>query len=550
MKTKMLITIGLGLLFLNGNSQYTQNYFHFDGLNLNDHGYANEIIDQKAFNASSVGGMVVAGAAFTTNNRPSAFIAKYDYSGNSIFHRFFRLNGGLGTVCEAAGVVEATNATVKGFGLLCYTNAAPAQTVLIKTDLNGNFLWKREIGSLPGTSVAYDATLNRFLCLTNIISTQTNNPDLYLVVVDANTGAVVFTRFFDSCGGEEVPATVIHDVLSNQYVCLATARLFIGNTQVMVASVSPTNTLPQIFLFGDPTKNEFAVDFFRDPSNPRYIIGGYLLGAPNTPFFADLNLTGTVANITQCTSLIGNNTPRRIALINGRYLMVGRQDDPGNVNGFLVTMNPSGGGLNYLRYGQPPIAGNEELRDITPSTSQIPTLMCGTHQRTVAWLGSAANTSYNWVLTADVAGAGTCPQISPYTSVSYAPPINTCTVTAALLLVSTTIPQANFAQQVTRMDECANPNRMANSNVIDNTFVQAYPNPASSELTISLQLEQGENVVMELFDMAGRLARTEQLGGQSALTTISVAELAEGVYFLRVRRADEILSEQKIVIMR
>ncbi len=563
MKTNSLISVGLGLLALCGSINAQQNYYHFNGVGLNDHGYGNEVI-QTTSTAAPIG-VVVAGAAFTAANVPSCFIAKYDNAGNAVFHRFYKINpAAVGSVNEAVGVVEATTTAVPGFGLLCYTNAAPAQTVLIKTDLAGNFLWQREIGPLRGASVAYDATLKRFLCLTQVFLNNTNQ--VHLVVVDANAGGVIFNRVFDGCGLEDSPVTVIHDVTANEYVCLGNSRSTTDN-QVMVSKVTPANVLIYTRIFGDGARAEIAVDLVRNPAAANYTIAGYIANAINTPFFATLDLPGAVANILPANGLAGNNTPRRMAFINNRYMMVGKQVDAlGNTNGFLLSATATLAAADYRIYGQPPAAGTEELRDISPGNALTPTLMCGTHQRTVAWLGSAANTSYNWLVFANNVGAGTCPQNFLYSLSAYAPAIKNCTFTE-FFLTPTVVTQTNTSQSVTPLDECLFPNmaqpdptpqqakpmssdELGPNRMLSNgtNFAQVYPNPATDALNIAIVLDKGTHAVMQLFDMTGRVVRTESLDDQSSLLVVNVAELPEGVYFCRIHNNAGIITEQKVVV--
>lgn len=543
MKTKSLITIGLAFLALTGMVQAQQNYYHFDGAGM-DHGYGNEVLQTQS--TAAVIGNVVAGAALSATNVPTAFIAKYDNAGAAIWHRFYRINApAAGNICEAVGVVEATTTAVPGFGMLCYTNAAPAQTVLIKTDVNGNFLWRREIGTLRGASVAYDATLQRFLCLTQVFANNTNQ--LNLVVVDANTGAVVFSRFLDGCGNDDAPVTVIHDVLANQYICLGNSRTPAGDMQMMISRVTPANVFVDTRIFGDPARREVAVDLLRDPAFGGYIVGGYIAAATNVPFFCSITFAGVV-NIALCNNLVGNNTPRRMAFIGGRYMMVGSQVNAGNQNGLFISVTPTFGVDFYRLYGQPAQVGNEELRDISPSNVvAMPTLMCGTHQRTVAWLGSAALLSYNWLVFANNAGAGTCPQNLPYTLAFYAPISGLCELTGTSL-TPTVVTSGFTTQTVTPLDECTNPNRIAGSNSGYSTLAQVYPNPAANELNVNLALETGATAVMNLYDMTGRLVRTEQIADQSGTVTISVADLPSGIYFCKITSGSELILEQKLVI--
>ncbi|MCA6363274.1 MAG: T9SS type A sorting domain-containing protein [Bacteroidetes bacterium] len=546
MKTKLLTKVGLAALFLGGTLQaQIQFYYHFNP-GTYDRGRGNEIIQTTSTTAPI--GMVVAGAAFSAGNVPSAFIAKYTNAGATVFHRFYSLNAApAGSVCEAVSIVESPNTATPGFGMLCYTSAAPAQTVLIKTDVNGTFLWKREIGPLRGASVAYDATLQRFLCLTQIFTQGTNQ--IQLVVVNANTGAIVFNRYFDGCQGDDTPVTVIHDTSINEYVCLGNSRnLASGDSQIMLVRVTTGGIITYIRAFGDPMRREFATDLLRNPAVADYTIGGYIGGAPNTPFFASITVAGAAPVITPCNGLPGDNIPRRMALIGGNYLMVGRQTDAvGNVNGFVVGVTSAFAPLGYRIYGQPPAAGSEELVDISlGSVAATPTIMCGTHQRTVAWLGSAAGASYNWVVTANPAGAGTCPQNFGFVNFSYVPALVNCTFFEASI-APTLVAQANISQTATALNECTNPNRLAA--VEDNAQVALlYPNPANQQLITEIVLGENETAELVLLDMTGRVVKTETLGNQSGRIGTQVGDLPEGIYLCIIQTATRKLLEQKVVI--
>lgn len=546
MNTKLLTKVGLAALLLGGTLQaQIQFYYHFNPGSF-DRGRGNEIIQTTSTTAPI--GMVVAGAAFSSTNVPSAFIAKYNNAGAPVFHRFYSLNAPVaGNVCEAVSIVESPNTATPGFGMLCYTNAAPAQTVLIKTDVNGNFLWKREIGPLRGASVAYDATLQRFLCLTQIFTQGTNQ--IQLVVVNANTGAIVFNRYFDGCQGDDTPVTVIHDTGINEYVCLGNSRnLASGDSQIMLVRVTTGGVLTYIRTFGDPGRREFATDLLRNPAAAEYTIGGYIGGTPNLPFFASITLAGAAPVIYPSNGLPGDNLSRRMALVGGNYVMVGRQiDAAGNVNGFIVGVNAAYAPLGYRLYGQPPVAGSEELIDVSlGSVAATPTIMCGQHQRTVAWLGSPAGASYNWVVTANAAGAGTCPINFGFTNFNYAPAVVNCTFFEASI-APTLVAQASIAQTATALNECTNPNRLAA--VEDNAQVALlYPNPANQQLITEITLSENETAELVLMDMTGRVVKTETLGNQSGRIETQVSDLPEGIYLCIIQTASRKLLEQKVVI--
>ncbi|MGL5888480.1 MAG: T9SS type A sorting domain-containing protein, partial [Bacteroidia bacterium] len=167
-------------------------------------------------------------------------------------------------------------------------------------------------------------------------------------------------------------------------------------------------------------------------------------------------------------------------------------------------------------------------------------------QRTVAWLGSPANTLYNWVVTANNLGTGTCPQNIVYTNFSYIPPIVNCTFNGTSCIPTLTA-QVNATQLVTPLNECVNPNRLAGTSAIA-SLAQLYPNPANNELIAEIELSENETAELVLIDMTGRVVRTESLGNQSGRITQNVSDMPEGIYLCIIRTADRTLLEQKVVI--
>jgi plastocyanin len=79
--------------------------------------------------------------------------------------------------------------------------------------------------------------------------------------------------------------------------------------------------------------------------------------------------------------------------------------------------------------------------------------------------------------------------------------------------------------------------------------LQAFPNPASSDLTVSYTLGQGGNVRITLVDINGRdLYQIDNVCVPGKNTTfVNVASLPLGTYYYRIETADAVLSRKFVV---
>ena len=75
--------------------------------------------------------------------------------------------------------------------------------------------------------------------------------------------------------------------------------------------------------------------------------------------------------------------------------------------------------------------------------------------------------------------------------------------------------------------------------------INAFPNPATTNLTIAFGSVPGENMMYELTDEAGRLVR--QGGIVSQETIIDLQSLAVAGYFLNIKEADRLIRSYKII---
>ncbi len=71
---------------------------------------------------------------------------------------------------------------------------------------------------------------------------------------------------------------------------------------------------------------------------------------------------------------------------------------------------------------------------------------------------------------------------------------------------------------------------------VENPFVaQIYPNPTSSQITVSYRIEGNSDVDMQIFDATGREVRRVALAPSSNVVTVKVDDLNPGIYICRLQ---------------
>ena len=80
--------------------------------------------------------------------------------------------------------------------------------------------------------------------------------------------------------------------------------------------------------------------------------------------------------------------------------------------------------------------------------------------------------------------------------------------------------------------------------------IDIFPNPVHDELTISVDVPdlRGRILHYELVSVTGSLVRSGQLGAVGLATPVSVAELAPGMYVLRLRHGAQEVVRQRVVV--
>lgn len=75
--------------------------------------------------------------------------------------------------------------------------------------------------------------------------------------------------------------------------------------------------------------------------------------------------------------------------------------------------------------------------------------------------------------------------------------------------------------------------------------VEVYPNPVSDQLHVRLQNAENEELVMKLYDGAGRLVSQKVMNQDEE--SLPMKDLASGVYLLRVSQNDKVIFQQKVL---
>lgn len=81
-------------------------------------------------------------------------------------------------------------------------------------------------------------------------------------------------------------------------------------------------------------------------------------------------------------------------------------------------------------------------------------------------------------------------------------------------------------------------------------YLTVYPVPAKSDLSVKINLDKEETVTLEMYDLTGKLvqARQEQKLSAGANTLqMNVGTLENGVYFLRMKAADRLMSTKFVI---
>lgn len=72
----------------------------------------------------------------------------------------------------------------------------------------------------------------------------------------------------------------------------------------------------------------------------------------------------------------------------------------------------------------------------------------------------------------------------------------------------------------------------------EDMWVEAYPNPTSGRVTLSVNMPVGEGLQAEVLDAMGRVAMREFLGDQTNVE-LDLNDVPAGMYFIQVTNGTE-----------
>lgn len=85
----------------------------------------------------------------------------------------------------------------------------------------------------------------------------------------------------------------------------------------------------------------------------------------------------------------------------------------------------------------------------------------------------------------------------------------------------------------------------------DGEQLSMYPNPASTELTIKIDLKYSSSTNLKIIDLTGKTVKdfTDVLSHESGMykAHLDISDLKAGIYFVRVKQQNEVLSKKLIV---
>ena len=85
----------------------------------------------------------------------------------------------------------------------------------------------------------------------------------------------------------------------------------------------------------------------------------------------------------------------------------------------------------------------------------------------------------------------------------------------------------------------------------DGEQLSMYPNPASTELTINIDLEYSSTTNLKIIDLTGKTVKdfSRDLSHENGMykAQLDISDLKAGIYFVRVKQQNKVLSKKLIV---
>ncbi|HXC04918.1 MAG TPA: T9SS type A sorting domain-containing protein [Bacteroidia bacterium] len=561
MKTisKISLMASFCLLGLGSNAQFLNDFYHIGGFPA-DHSQGDKVISKVPSELDPVQAYIVAGVskASTLGEMPSVSLDRYDVNGVNVWHQTYLINTASSTTAMAVrGLVEVRNIVNPGYAVLAFTTAAPQQSVVIRTDLDGNVLWKAEVGHEEAASLAYDGNLDRVLVLQRAGSGST--ADLQLIALDAKSGVVLFTRNYDGQNkSDDEPSSILYDASSKSYLLVGTSLIhtIIGNElQIMLTRTTTSGALVYTRTLGFFGVLETAVSSTLLPAgaNTQIAIGGTVTGTLNATFFnkqpayttVDV-ATGSIANV----HVLRKNFDLRSIVFEpstSSLDIVGNAPIPFGTEANLWSVDPT----DPAMLGQIHIYNNPFTTFAFASINTTPDgnlVAVGSHRFPLPWAGSVAGLTYEWLITADPMGNGKCDKPDTLSAFAFQVPTEFNNASRVEFLRNL-VKVEPIAQNEDMLDGCDLPFRLTKPTAATNAEFRFYPNPANDLINVEYSVNANDNIVLNVMDMTGRVVLTQKLmSGENMTSNFSVSDLASGVYYSDLRVNDQSVKKDKLVV--
>ncbi|HXC04917.1 MAG TPA: T9SS type A sorting domain-containing protein [Bacteroidia bacterium] len=543
-------------------AQLINNFYHSDVKGPADHGQGDKVITAVPSDDYPERTYVVAGASRLSlkGESPSVSLSRYALDGTTLYHRTFVINSAdAGDFTSVKGLVEVTSPAASGFAILAYTNTATTQSVLIRTGEHGHLIWKREVGFREAASLAYDKVRDRLLVLTRVGEDAT--ADLQLVVVDAKSGVVIYTRHLDGFrGSDDEPSTVLYDPHTQDYLLTGTTKItFPASVQsrLMLVRLDNNGKLVYTRVIGDEAEQLTAVSATIIPAGPasRVVIGGSVTGLvennayTNQPAYTTVDIaTGKLAGLHVIQKQFDLKA-LTFEPLSGDLDIVGNKDLAGKgIQSNLFSIdpaNPAGIGSDHVFNKEP---STSAFNDIAPGPGTH-VVMTGYHQFPVLWAGSPPNLNYPWLTTADAEGTGAC-EVSADVQVvrTRLPHLSSASISSAFL--SSEVDVREESQDELVLNGCDLDFRLiAPAGSAGAAQFKFYPNPASSVINVEYTTASNAEVILSLIDVTGRVVLNQRLAAGEHMTgTVNLSDYASGVYYSDLKVNGQSVTKEKIAV--
>ncbi|MFI5149939.1 MAG: T9SS type A sorting domain-containing protein [Bacteroidia bacterium] len=558
-KIGILASLSSLCLFGPGSNAQLNNFYHIGGFPA-DHSQGDKVITKAASELDPAMAYIVAGVSKSSplGEMPSISLDRYDVNGVNIWHQTYLINNATpATAMAVKGLVQVKNAINPGYAILAFTTAFPQQSLVIRTDLDGNVLWKSEVGHEEAASLAYDASLNRVIVLERALSGPA--ADLQLVVIDAKSGVISFTRNFDGLNkSDDEPASILFDAPTKSYLLVGTSLVhtIIGNElQIMLTRTNQAGTLIYTRTIGFFGVLETAVDATLLPAgaNTQIAIGGTVTGTLNgtvynkQPAYTTVDvITGSMAKV----HVIRKNFDLRSITFepaNSSLDIVGNNPIPFGTQANLWSVDPT----DISMLGQIHLYNNPFTTFAFSSINTTPDgnlVAVGSHRFPLPWAGSAAGLTYEWLITADAMGNGKCDRPDTLSAFAFEVPTEFNDASRVEFHRSLSRVEA-IVQSEDMLDACDLPFRLVKATASNDAAFRLYPNPANDMFNIEYSVNENDNVVLNVMDMTGRIVLTQKLlSGEHLTGSFNISGLASGVYYSDLRVNDQSVRKDKLVV--